>query len=94
MTLHTDISLVTMLGFLGLPGHWEIVIIVLAVLLLFGGKKLPELARGLGRGLRNFKDELSGIKKDVEESEEDKPVDEKEKSEEDKSTDEKKDFDN
>ncbi|MDP7163401.1 MAG: twin-arginine translocase TatA/TatE family subunit [Phycisphaerae bacterium] len=80
-----------MLGFLGLPGHWEIIIIVLAVLLLFGGKKLPELARGLGRGLRNFKEEIRGVKADIEESEEDKPADEKEQPGEDKPSDEKKD---
>ena len=35
-------------------GTWEIVIIVLVILLLFGGKKLPELAKGLGKGLREF----------------------------------------
>jgi sec-independent protein translocase protein TatA len=49
------------------PGAPEIVIIVLALLLLFGGKKLPELARGLGRGLRTFKRELQGVKTDEEE---------------------------
>ena len=38
-----------------LPGHWEIVIIVLAILLLFGGKKIPELMKGLGSGIREFK---------------------------------------
>lgn len=36
-------------------GHWEILIIVFIILLLFGGKKLPELAKGLGKGLREFK---------------------------------------
>ena len=54
------------LGIFGLPGHWEIVIIILAILLLFGGKKLPELARGLGRGLRLFRSEVKGLKDDVE----------------------------
>ncbi len=47
-------------------GVWEWVLILLVVLLLFGGRKLPELARGLARGLRIFKDELEGVKKDVE----------------------------
>jgi len=59
------------LALFGLPGHWEIIIIVLAILLLFGGRKLPELARGLGRGLREFRDELKGAKKDLEGDESD-----------------------
>ena len=46
-------------------GPWEIVIIFLVVLLLFGGKKLPELARGLGKGLREFKNASRDIKKEV-----------------------------
>ena len=54
------------LALFGLPGHWEAIIIILAILLLFGGKKLPELAKGLGRGLRHFKSELHGIKDDIE----------------------------
>lgn len=37
-------------------GTWQIVIIVLAILLLFGGKKIPELMRGLGGGIKEFKD--------------------------------------
>ena len=40
------------------PGGMELVIIVLVILLLFGGKKIPELARGLGKGIREFKDGL------------------------------------
>jgi len=59
---------VGMLGLFGLPGYWEIIIVILLILLLFGGKKLPELARGLARGLRIFKDEMKGIKTDVEDS--------------------------
>lgn len=39
-------------------GTWEIILIVLVILLLFGGKKIPELMRGLGRGVRNFKEGL------------------------------------
>jgi sec-independent protein translocase protein TatA len=41
---------------LGFIGPWQIVLIVLVVLLLFGGKKIPELMRGLGRGMKEFKD--------------------------------------
>ena len=50
------------------PGPWEIVIILVIVLLFFGGKKLPELARGLGKGLREFKNASRDIKKEVEEA--------------------------
>jgi sec-independent protein translocase protein TatA len=50
------------------PGPWEIVIILGVLLLLFGGKKLPELARGLGRGMREFRDELKGAKKELEDT--------------------------
>ena len=42
--------------FLGVVGPWQIVIIVALILLLFGGKKIPELMRGLGSGIREFKD--------------------------------------
>ncbi|MEM9679355.1 MAG: twin-arginine translocase TatA/TatE family subunit [Bacteroidota bacterium] len=38
------------------PGPWQIVLVVVVVLLLFGGKKIPELMRGLGSGLKEFKD--------------------------------------
>jgi len=48
------------------PGPWEIVIILVIVLVLFGGKKLPELAKGLGKGLREFKNASRDIKKEVE----------------------------
>lgn len=44
-----------------LPGHWEVVIIVLAILLLFGGKKIPELMKGLGSGIREFKKGTQGL---------------------------------
>jgi len=42
--------------FLGMIGPWQIVLIVLVVLLLFGGKKIPELMKGLGKGMKEFKD--------------------------------------
>lgn len=44
---------------LGVIGPWQIVLIVAILLLLFGGRKIPELMRGLGRGVKEFKD---GIK--------------------------------
>ena len=40
---------------------WEIIIIVLVVLLLFGGKKIPELMKGLGKGVKSFKDGVNGV---------------------------------
>ena len=46
-------------------GPWEIVLIILFVIILFGGKKLPELARGLGLGLREFKKAKQEIKDEV-----------------------------
>lgn len=52
------------LAFLNI-GTQEMVLIVLVALFLFGGKKLPELARGLGRGIREFKDASDGIKKEI-----------------------------
>ena len=41
--------------FLGVVGPWQIVLIIIVVLLLFGGKKIPELMRGLGQGMKEFK---------------------------------------
>ena len=50
--------------FIGGLGTSEILLIVLALLLLFGGKKLPELMRGAGRGIREFKDAVNTATKD------------------------------
>jgi len=47
-------------------GGWEILLIMLILLIFFGAKKIPELARGLGRGIREFKDATSEIKKEIE----------------------------
>ena len=44
---------------LGSIGPWEITIVVLVILILFGGKRLPELARGLGKGIREFRGAVS-----------------------------------
>jgi len=54
----------TLLEFLNMGGG-EIALIMVAVLLLFGGKKLPELARGLGKGIREFKDASEGVKREI-----------------------------
>jgi sec-independent protein translocase protein TatA len=40
---------------LGIPGPWQVILIVLVVLLLFGGRKIPELMKGLGQGMKEFK---------------------------------------
>ncbi|HQO86218.1 MAG TPA: twin-arginine translocase TatA/TatE family subunit [Bacteroidia bacterium] len=50
-------------------GGSEILLIVLVLLLFFGGKKLPELAKGLGKGIKEFKDASSGVEKDEEKKE-------------------------
>ena len=46
-------------------GPWEIALIILVVIILFGGKKLPELAKGLGQGLKEFKKATSDITEEV-----------------------------
>jgi sec-independent protein translocase protein TatA len=52
---------------LGVLGTQEIIIILVIILLLFGGKKIPELMRGLGRGVREFNDAKSNVKREIEE---------------------------
>lgn len=54
--------------FIGGLGMSEILLIVLVVLLFFGGKKIPELMRGLGKGVRSFKEGMSEIEKDIKET--------------------------
>ncbi|MBQ1219261.1 MAG: twin-arginine translocase TatA/TatE family subunit [Bacteroidales bacterium] len=51
--------------FLGGLGMGELVVIVLIVLLLFGGKKIPELMKGIGKGVKSFKDGVKGIENDI-----------------------------
>jgi sec-independent protein translocase protein TatA len=53
---------------LGVLGTNEIIIILIIVLLLFGGRKIPELMRGLGKGVREFNDAKSNVKREIEES--------------------------
>ena len=63
----------TVFAFLGDLGTGEIMIILLVVLLLFGAKRIPELARGMGKGIREFKDATREIKTEVEKSIKDEP---------------------
>ena len=52
--------------FFGNLGAGEIIVIALIVLLLFGGKKIPELMKGIGKGVRSFKEGMNNIEKDIE----------------------------
>lgn len=49
-------------------GTQEIILIIIVILILFGGRKIPELMRGLGRGVREFNDAKSNVRKEIEES--------------------------
>ena len=51
--------------FLGNIGTGEIILIALVVLLLYGGKKIPELMKGIGKGVKSFKDGMNEIEKDI-----------------------------
>ena len=53
-------------------GTWEIVAIVLVILLLFGGKKIPELMKGIGKGVRSFKEGMNEIEKEINDAGEEK----------------------
>ena len=62
----------TTLGFIGNIGGPSMILIILVILLLFGAKRIPELARVLGRGIREFKDATKDIQNDLEEGMKDK----------------------
>jgi sec-independent protein translocase protein TatA len=53
---------------IGITGPWEIILIVLALLLLFGGRKIPEIMKGFGKGIKEFKDATSSKGKGEEEN--------------------------
>jgi sec-independent protein translocase protein TatA len=61
--------------FLGNLGATEIILILAVVLLMFGGKKIPELMRGLGNGIREFNDAKSNVKSEIEKGMKEKPSD-------------------
>ncbi|MBZ4676370.1 MAG: twin-arginine translocase TatA/TatE family subunit [Anaerophaga sp.] len=66
--------------FLVIPGGWEWIVIILAILLLFGGRKIPELMKGLGQGMREFKKARNEAAEDKRNSVEGEVNSEKEKS--------------
>ena len=53
--------------FIGGIGMQEVLLIVLVVLLFFGGKKIPELMKGIGKGVRSFKEGMNNIEKEIDE---------------------------
>ena len=55
---------------LGVIGPWQVVIIALVILLLFGGKKIPELMKGLGKGVRSFKEGMNEIEDQINQADE------------------------
>ncbi len=59
--------------FLALPGGMEWIFILLAVVLLFGGKKIPELMKGIGKGVRDFNDAKESVKNEIDAGIKDKP---------------------
>ena len=50
-------------------GAGEVIVIALVILLLFGGRKIPELMKGLGKGVKNFKEGVKGIEDDINDNE-------------------------
>lgn len=63
---------------LGVVGPWQIIIIALVILLLFGGKKIPELMKGLGKGVKSFKEGINEIDEQINSETPAKPKDTKE----------------
>ncbi len=61
---------------ISMPSGGEWITILLVVVVLFGGKKIPELARGIGKGIREFNDAKKGVKEEIESGmkESDKPI--------------------
>lgn len=58
---------------LGVIGPWQIVILALLIVLLFGGKKIPELMKGIGKGVKSFKEGMNEVEDQINKSDEDKP---------------------
>ncbi len=65
------------MNLLGIIGGQEILIILLIILVLFGGRKIPELMRGLGKGVKEYKNAVNGIEDEVRQVTEEKPKESK-----------------
>lgn len=64
---------------MGMPGGMELVVIILVVVLLFGGKKIPELMRGLGSGIKEFNKAKSDVSSEINRAVKEDPSESKEK---------------
>ena len=69
------LSIVNAIFLIGMPGGSEWIFILLAVVLLFGGKKIPELMKGIGKGVRDFNDAKTSVKNEIEEGMKEKDKD-------------------
>ncbi|MDB5201681.1 MAG: twin-arginine translocase TatA/TatE family subunit [Ferruginibacter sp.] len=67
------LNLINPVFLISMPGGSEWILIILVVLLMFGGKKIPELMRGVGRGMREFNDAKNNVKNEIEEGMKEKP---------------------
>lgn len=72
LSLHFKIQFMTSTLLLSMPGGTEMILIVIVVLLMFGGKKIPELMRGFGKGMREFKDAKNNVTTEFEKGMEEK----------------------
>jgi sec-independent protein translocase protein TatA len=70
------VSLMNAIFLFSLPGGGEWILIIVVVLLMFGGKKIPELMRGIGKGMREFNDAKANVKTEIEEGMKEKDKDE------------------
>jgi sec-independent protein translocase protein TatA len=62
------------MGFISAPGPMELIVILVVALIVLGPKKLPEAARSVGRGMREFKESISGVDDDLDDEPDDRPA--------------------
>lgn len=62
------------MGFISAPGPMELIVILVVALIVLGPKKLPEAARSVGRGMREFKESISGLDDDLDDEPDDRPA--------------------